>query len=58
MKSEKEKVSHLAKLVPDQVRAIRKLRGKLTQKEIAQQFGVSQSTVFAVFLRKVYREVV
>lgn len=37
--------SHFAKLTPEQVAQIRSLKGKKTQKEIGQMFGVGQSQV-------------
>lgn len=44
------------KLTPDQVYKIRAIYGKKTQREIAEQFGVSTSLVRWIGLRKVWKD--
>jgi HNH endonuclease len=46
-----------ARLDPDKVRAIRAARGKVTQKELAGRYGVTQSHIAAVQLRLSWRDV-
>ena len=46
--------SGVAKLNEEQVRRIRELRGKITQRELAQIYGVSVANIQAVHLRKTW----
>jgi hypothetical protein len=47
-----------AKLTEEKVREIRGLAGKVSQDELADQFGVCQSVVSGIILRRTWREVV
>lgn len=52
----KSLVNHLnTKLNEDQVREIRKLKGSLSQSQIAKQFGISQTFVGRIHNRKKWR---
>lgn len=50
--------NHNAKLSPEIVRSIRKEYGRMNQYELADKYGVAQTAISSVLLRKTWRHVV
>jgi hypothetical protein len=48
---------HLSKLSEADVREIRRLRGKVTQQQLADRYGVSNSLISAIQLRQIWRHI-